>query len=284
MKKCQRHIKNKMPTRTFMNNKSNNDVPIDAEPIASTEKSAEKKTPIAPKQERAIWAIVPAAGLGRRMGSDLPKQYLTINKKTILEHTLTRLLSVESITAIVVVLDENDQVFATLPCAKNTRLMTAFGGKERCDSVLSALIALQQKVASNDCVLVHDAARCCILPSRVSELIACLKDDNVGGLLGVPVSDTLKQVDGHRKSTQTLDRSIVWAAQTPQLFPYDLLKLSLEKAIAANEVITDEASAIEFSGLQPQMVMGHYDNIKVTHPNDILIAGAIMDYQSLMIK
>ncbi len=267
-----------------MNNKSNNDVPIDAEPIASTEKSAEKKTPIAPKQERAIWAIVPAAGLGRRMGSDLPKQYLTINKKTILEHTLTRLLSVESITAIVVVLDENDQVFATLPCAKNTRLMTAFGGKERCDSVLSALIALQQKAAASDCVLVHDAARCCILPSRINKLIAYLKDDKVGGLLGVPISDTLKQVNEHDKSLQTLDRDMVWAAQTPQLFPYDLLKLSLEKAIAANVPITDEASAIEFCGLHPQMVMGHYDNIKITHSNDIVMAKAIMDDQSLTLK
>jgi 2-C-methyl-D-erythritol 4-phosphate cytidylyltransferase len=235
-------------------------------------------------QKTAVWAIVPAAGLGRRMGRDLPKQYISINNKTILEHTLARLLSVESITAIMVVLDEDDQYFATLPCADNPRIMTAVGGRERCDSVLSALRALAQKVCANDRVLVHDAARCCVLPSRVEELITSLKDDEVGGLLGVPVSDTLKQIDSHKKSTQTLDRSIIWAAQTPQLFPYDLLKLSLEKAIAANEVITDEASAVEYSGLQPQMVMGHYDNIKITHPNDITIASAIMTYQDLSIE
>lgn len=264
-----------------MNNDSNNNDPIDAQLTASTEKTVDELSPSAPHQARAVWAIVPAAGLGRRMGSDLAKQYLTINKKTILEHTLSRLLSVELITEIVVVLDVNDQVFATLPCSKDTRVTTAVGGKERCDSVLSALVALQQKAAANDCVLVHDAARCCILPSRINKLIAYLKDDKVGGLLGVPISDTLKQVNEHNKSLQTLDRDMVWAAQTPQLFPYDLLKLSLENAIAANVPITDEASAVEFCGLHPQMVMGHYDNIKITHSNDIAMAKAIMDDQSL---
>jgi 2-C-methyl-D-erythritol 4-phosphate cytidylyltransferase len=183
-----------------------------------------------------------------------------------------------------VVLDKDDQFFATLPCANNVRIMTAVGGKERCDSVLSALLALQQKITVNDRVLVHDAARCCVLPSRVDELIKSLKNDKVGGLLGVPVSDTLKQVNSHNKSTQTLDRNMVWAAQTPQLFPYHLLKQSLETSLADKQMITDEASAIEYSGLQPQMVMGHYDNIKITHPNDILIARAIMDYQSLTIE
>jgi 2-C-methyl-D-erythritol 4-phosphate cytidylyltransferase len=236
------------------------------------------------KDDVAVWAIVPAAGLGRRMGSNLPKQYLTIHNKTILEHTLSRLLSIKSIAAIMVVLDKDDQYFAKLPCADNDRIMTAVGGKERCDSVLSALFALQNKIKANDRVLVHDAARCCVLPSRVEELITSLKNDKVGGLLGVPVSDTLKQVDAHHKVTQTLDRNIVWAAQTPQLFPYDLLKQNLEKSLAANQLITDEASAIEYSGLQPKMVMGHHDNIKITHPNDIFIASAIMNYQDLIIE
>jgi 2-C-methyl-D-erythritol 4-phosphate cytidylyltransferase len=232
----------------------------------------------------SIWAIVPAAGLGRRMESKLPKQYLTIHNKTVLEHTLSRLLSIKSIAAIMVVLDKDDQYFAKLTCANNNRIMTTIGGTERCDSVLSALFALQHKIKANDRVLVHDAARCCVLPSKVEELITSLKNDKVGGLLGVPVSDTLKQVDSHQKSTQTLDRSIVWAAQTPQLFPYDLLKQSLENSLAAKQLITDEASAIEYSGLQPQMVMGHHDNIKITHPNDILIASAIMNYQNITLE
>lgn len=251
---------------------NNNNLPTDTDQKDSVQK------------DFAIWSIVPAAGLGLRMESDLPKQYLSINNKTILEHTLTRLLSVESITAVMVVLDENDQYFKTLPCANNPRVMTAVGGKERSDSVLSALIALEQKVSVNDRVLVHDAARCCILPSRVDDLIKTLKDDKVGGLLGVPVSDTLKQIDRHKKSIQTLDRSIVWAAQTPQLFPYNLLRQSLEKSLADKQVITDEASAIEYNGFKPQMVMGHYDNIKITHPNDIPIASAIMNYQRISIK
>ena len=253
-------------------------------PTVLIERAVDKKKLAEFRQDQPVWAIVPAAGLGRRMGSDVPKQYLTINSKTILEHTLSRLLSVESITAIVVVLDANDDIFATLPCAKNIRLITAVGGKERCDSVLSALSALQQKAAVNDWVLVHDAARCCVLPSQVNNLLTCLQDDKVGGLLGVPVSDTLKQVDECKKSKQSLDRSIVWAAQTPQLFRYNTLKLSLEEAMAAGALITDESSALEFNGLRPQMVMGHYDNIKITHPNDLLIASAIMNYQALMLE
>ena len=133
-------------------------------------------------------------------------------------------------------------------------------------------------------MLVHDAARCCVLPKQINKLIVSLSDNSVGGLLGVPVSDTLKQVDPYKKSRKTLDRTRVWQAQTPQLFPYHLLKESLEKALAAKQVITDEASAIEYSGFQPQMIMGDYDNIKITHSNDIPIANVIMNHQDLSIK
>ncbi len=233
------------------------------------------------RDNSSTWAIVPAAGLGQRMGKELPKQYLTINGKTILERTLERLLSIESIAAIVVVLNKDDKYFETLSSAKNARVMTAIGGRERCDSVLSALNSLQGKVSAADSVLVHDAARCCILPTHVEQLIASLKDDKVGGLLGVPVSDTLKQVSDKNRITQTLDRSTIWQAQTPQLFPYSLLKNSLEKALIDQQKITDEASAIEYCGLQPQIIMGHYDNIKVTHPDDIAIASAIISHQNL---
>ncbi len=232
-------------------------------------------------RKSSTWAIVPAAGLGQRMGKELPKQYLTINGKTILERTLERLLSIDSITAVVVALNKDDTYFRGLSIAKNSRVMTTIGGRERCDSVLSALHSLQHKAFDGDCVLVHDAARCCILPTRIEHLITTLKDDKVGGLLGVPASDTLKQISDKNNITQTLDRTSIWQAQTPQLFPYTLLKNSLEKALCDQQVITDEASAVEYCGLQPQMVMGHYDNIKVTHPDDIAIASAIISHQNL---
>lgn len=232
-------------------------------------------------RQPSIWAIVPAAGLGQRMGKALPKQYLAINGKAILERTLERLLSVDSITAIVVVLNKDDEYFSGLPSAKNARVTTAIGGRERCDSVLSALYSLQDKVSAGDCVLVHDAARCCILPTYIEHLITTLKGDSVGGFLGVPATDTLKQADNKNKVIQTLDRRNIWQAQTPQLFPYSLLKSSLEKALENQQEITDEASAIEYCGLQPQMVMGHYDNIKITHPDDLVMASAIINHQNL---
>jgi len=234
-----------------------------------------------PHRPTSTWAIVPAAGLGQRMGKELPKQYLTINGKAILERTLERLLSVDSITAIVVVLNKDDKYFSDLPSAKSTRVMTAIGGRERCDSVLSALHSLQDKVSVGDCVLVHDAARCCILPAYIEHLITTLKGDDVGGFLGVPASDTLKQADDKNKVIQTLDRNNIWQAQTPQLFPYTLLKNSLEEALKNQQAITDEASAVEYCGLRPQMVMGHYDNIKITHPNDLVMASAIISHQNL---
>lgn len=233
------------------------------------------------QRNSSLWAIVPAAGLGQRMGKELPKQYLTVAGKAILERTIERLLSIKSITTIVVVLHKDDQHFEALANAKNPRVITTLGGQERCDSVLSALISLSDKVSNGDRVLVHDAARCCILPTCIEHLITTFKNDKVGGLLGVPVSDTLKRVSNTNKAMQTLDRNTIWQAQTPQLFPYSLLKNSLEKALADQQKITDEASAMEYCGFQPQMVMGHYDNIKVTHPDDIAIASAIINHQNL---
>jgi 2-C-methyl-D-erythritol 4-phosphate cytidylyltransferase len=226
-----------------------------------------------------IWAIVPAAGSGRRMGQAQAKQYLSLSDKTLIEHTLTRLLAIDAISEIVVALSETDTNFEALPLAKHPKIQTTLGGRERSDSVLAALNSLQQKARSSDWVLVHDAARCCIRVAAINRLLDELSDDEVGGILGVPASDTLKSVSPHSRIQATVDRGSIWQAQTPQLFRYGLLRDALQQALGQNLAVTDEASAVELAGYQPKMVRGDYDNIKITHPEDRVIAAAILQQQ-----
>ncbi len=229
-----------------------------------------------------IWAIVPAAGIGQRMGSTLPKQYLPINNQTVIEHTLNRLLEVDVITEIIVALNQLDQQFSSFPLSENPKIITVTGGQERSDSVLSALNSLQKKAKLSDWVLVHDAARCCIRPAAIDAMLEMLAEDRVGGILGVPSSNTLKHVGPDNKITKTIDRQMIWQAQTPQLFRYGLLRDALQNALSQGEAITDEASAVEFAGYQPRVVMGHHDNIKITHPEDLAIAEVVLKQQSLL--
>ena len=229
--------------------------------------------------QNSIWAIVPAAGTGRRMGGEVPKQYLPLQGKTVIEHTLERLLQLESITGIIVALNQLDNRFSQLPISQHAKIHTVIGGKERSDSVLSALNSLQKKAKLSDWILVHDAARCCILPEKVQTLLQTLASDEVGGILGVPASDTLKQVNSEQKILTTLDRQTVWQAQTPQMFRFSLLRDALQQAQHYERAITDEASAVELAGFESSMVMGHHDNIKITHPEDLAIAAAIMQRQ-----
>ncbi len=227
-----------------------------------------------------IWAIVPAAGIGQRMGSTLPKQYLSVNSQTVIEHTLNRLLEVDVISEIVVALNQLDQQFVSFPLSRHSKITTVIGGQERSDSVLAALNSLQKKAKLSDWILVHDAARCCIRPSAIYTLLETLAEDKVGGILGVPSSDTLKHVDSDNNIQKTVDRNVIWQAQTPQLFRYGLLRDALQHALKQGEAITDEASAIEFAGYQPKMVIGHHDNIKITHPEDLAIAEVVFKQQS----
>ena len=232
----------------------------------------------------SVWAVVPAAGSSRRMGGELPKQYLPLMGKTVLEHTLERLLGVDTITAIVIALPPHDNRFSSMPISQNNRILQVVGGLERSDSVLSAVNSLQKKAKLSDWVLVHDAARCCVRTDKINELVQILAEDEVGGLLGVPACDTLKQINSEQKILTTLDRQNVWQAQTPQLFRYGLLRQALEQAKHHNQTVTDEASAMELAGHEPLMVLGHHDNIKITHPEDLAIAGAIMQQQLTDLK
>ncbi len=224
-----------------------------------------------------IWAVVPAAGVGKRMQADRPKQYLLLAGKAVLEQTITRLLQADVFSAIAVAVSREDPYWPELACSSHEKIVTAAGGKERADSVLSALRSLRDKASDDDWVLVHDAARPCLTSSDVHKLIETLKKDDVGGILALSSHDTLKKSQGSHVS-ETIDRSIIWRALTPQMFRYGMLKQALEQA-EGNPAITDEASALEMQGLQPKIVEGRSDNIKITRPEDLALAQFYMEQQ-----
>ena len=226
-----------------------------------------------------FWAVVPAAGVGKRMNADRPKQYLELAGKTVIEHTLLRLLSAEVFTAVAVAISEEDPYWPDLDVSAHKKIITAAGGKERADSVLSALKAIRTVASDDDWVLVHDAARPCITTIDIHHLIDSLKTDEIGGILALSSHDTLKSVQGDNIIVGTLDRSHIWRALTPQMFRYGLLKNALEAA-EGNAAITDEASALELQGMQPKIVEGRPDNIKITRPEDLALAQFYMEHQN----
>ncbi|WP_413492450.1 2-C-methyl-D-erythritol 4-phosphate cytidylyltransferase [Morganella psychrotolerans] len=228
-----------------------------------------------------VTALIPAAGIGTRMQCECPKQYLIIAGKTILEHTLAILLAHPRISQVVVALHPDDTVFRTLPVAQHPRIRTVTGGGERADSVLAGLDYLAAHVTEKSWVLVHDAARPCLHISDLNRLLAVLSEENMdgqirGAILASPVRDTMKRgvtLSGHTGIDHTVDRTQLWHALTPQFFPLHLLRTCLQQALSQRAVITDEASALEFCGYQPLLVTGRADNIKVTQPEDLVLAG-----------
>ncbi len=217
-----------------------------------------------------FWAVVPAAGVGKRMNADRPKQYLPLAGKTVIEQTLTSLLRAEVFSAISVAISAEDPYWPELAIAKHSQVVTAPGGRERADSVLSGLMVLGGQAEERDWVLVHDAARPCLTSHDIHRLINTLMDDPVGGILALPSHDTLKDVQS-QTIFGTLDRSHVWRALTPQMFRYGMLRAALQAA-AGNPAVTDEASALELQGWQPKIVEGRPDNIKITRPEDLPLA------------
>lgn len=229
-------------------------------------------------QSFQCWAVVPAAGVGKRMQADRPKQYLPLAGKTVIEHTLSRLLESGAFEAVSVAISAEDPYWPELEISKHPNIVTAPGGKERADSVLSALKFLEGKAAENDWVLVHDAARPCLTASDIQRQISTLQDDPVGGILALSSHDTLKQVDGDT-ITATIDRKQVWRALTPQMFKYGMLRDALQQT-EGNPAITDEASALELLGYKPKIVEGRPDNIKITRPEDLALAAFYMSQQA----
>lgn len=220
-------------------------------------------------------ALIPAAGGGSRIGAETPKQYLPLLGKPLIWHALKTLVSVAAIQRVFVVLSPDDSLWDGYDWSDfaGRLIVLRCGGATRAESVTNGLRAMREQVTASDWVLVHDAARCCLTPAHVERLIAEVGDDPVGGLLAVPVADTLKRAQEDLRVTATVPREKLWQAQTPQMFRHGMLLDALERA----PIVTDEASAIEALGLQPKLVAADATNLKVTYPLDLQLAGWILE-------
>lgn len=222
-----------------------------------------------------IWAVVPAAGIGKRMQSDKPKQYLKLVDRTVIEHTIDRLLSVDQVKGIVVSIQPGDPYWTGIRIESDKPVLVAAGGEERCHSVMSALDVLSKQPAytpETTWALVHDAVRPCVSADDIQNLIDTAAGTESGGLLAVPVRDTMKRQDDDQRVRQTVDRTGLWHALTPQLFACGQLSRALETALAEGFLVTDESSAMEHAGHRPRLVQGREDNIKITRPADLRLA------------
>lgn len=220
----------------------------------------------------SYWVVIPAAGVGRRMGTDMPKQYLPLAGRTVIEHTLARTLQHPSVAGGYIALGAEDAWWDDTGYVNHPDLVRVDGGEERCHSVRNALLAMEGRVDADDWVLVHDAARPCVRRADIDRLIETVDDHPVGGLLGLPVHDTMKRTDDADQVISTVARERLWHAFTPQMFRYGLLLETLQTALLDGVQVTDEASAIEHAGHRPLMIEGHADNIKITRPEDLALA------------
>ncbi|MBV35927.1 MAG: 2-C-methyl-D-erythritol 4-phosphate cytidylyltransferase [Rickettsiales bacterium] len=220
-----------------------------------------------------IWAVIPAAGIGARMNSDIPKQYLKIEDKTILEYSVNRFLEHSKIYKVVVALSPKDTYWEELPFADNPRVLTTTGGKDRVDSVKAALTFIRENEAAEaDWVMVHDAARPCLSSRHIDDLITSKETSPDGAILAVGAIDTIKQANKRQTIEKTIDRETVWLAQTPQFFSLRTLSNAIDNALNEGQTITDEASAMEFAGYHPSLVIGSRKNLKITEQEDLLLA------------
>ncbi|HEX7437672.1 MAG TPA: 2-C-methyl-D-erythritol 4-phosphate cytidylyltransferase [Caldimonas sp.] len=226
--------------------------------------------------QRAVYhALLPCAGAGSRAGTSLPKQYASVAGKAVVAHALDALAQVERLASTLVVLAPDDAAFeghVALPIGSRVAVVRC-GGSTRAETVANGLAALvAQGAAADDWVLVHDAARCLIRAEWVERLIDACRDDPVGGLLALPVADTLKaERDG--RVAATLDRRATWQAQTPQMFRIGALRSALARA---GPEVTDEAGAMEASGQMPLLVTGALENFKLTYPADFALAERLL--------
>jgi 2-C-methyl-D-erythritol 4-phosphate cytidylyltransferase/2-C-methyl-D-erythritol 2,4-cyclodiphosphate synthase len=230
------------------------------------------------KQNNRYWVIIPAAGIGNRFGAKIPKQYLMLGEKTVLETTLSVFLANQQIEKIIIAISPNDNLWQTLAIANNEKIITCIGGVERADSVQACLDKLNELSAqANDWVLVHDAVRPYLTQNKLNQLITKLSDEPVGGLLAMPVRDTLKKAN-NEQSMETISRDNLWAAQTPQMFRYKILFDAMQMCANHHIVCTDEAMAVELLQYQPKFVLGALDNIKITYPEDLQLTNRKIEY------
>jgi 2-C-methyl-D-erythritol 4-phosphate cytidylyltransferase len=230
-----------------------------------------------------VYAIIPAAGIGTRMQSSIPKQYLPLSGSTVLLHSMRAILALPQVSRLIVALNQGDiwwhDTHDQLSADELERVQICEGGAERWQSVRAGLQCLTHQTECNEWVLIHDAVRPCV---RREDLLALLESctegagSRSGGLLAVPVTDTLKRADGHLSVQTTVDRSQLWAACTPQMFRARDLLLALERCADNAVTVTDESSAMEFCGEKPQLIPCHKDNIKITYPEDLQLAEWIL--------
>ena len=218
------------------------------------------------------WVAIPAAGIGSRMRGVVPKQYLDLLGRRVIEHTLSVFLDHPRIHGIVLALHPQDTEWPDCEYAGDARVATVSGGSERADSVLAMLDWLLARADPDDWVLVHDAARPCLSREDLDRLLARASAHPVGGLLGVPVADTMKRADVAGEVLETVSRERLWHALTPQMFRVGGLHRALSDALARGLAVTDDASAMELAGLRPLLVEGSRSNLKITRPDDLPLA------------
>ena len=228
------------------------------------------------------YLVVPASGVGTRMQSSISKQYLQLdNGLSVLDQTLSTLLNIKKIKGCVVAISEQDSLFSSSQFYNHSKLLAiATGGKERYHSVINALNSLKPFVKDNDWILVHDAARPCIEAEDVENLIQQLENQKIGGLLATKVVDTIKK-SSHQMVESTIERSNLWQAQTPQMYRFGILLNALNTAYNDGINITDEASAIEYLGLDSLLVESSKTNIKITSPDDLALANFYLNNSSI---
>ncbi|MDH3406815.1 MAG: 2-C-methyl-D-erythritol 4-phosphate cytidylyltransferase [Gammaproteobacteria bacterium] len=229
-----------------------------------------------------IWAFVPAGGQGRRMQSQVPKQYLPLLERPIILHTLERLCSHKQIQGVFAGIAANDPQWKKLASELEhlpTFLGTSEGGESRAHTVLNGLRMLTKNARADDWVLVHDAVRPCVRHEDIDKLISAVTGGEEGGLLAFPIADTVKHVDNAGRVTETISREGLWRAATPQMFQINKLTQALEQVMKSGKEITDEASAIEAAGGHPCVIACHNDNIKITLAEDLVLAELYLKQQ-----
>ncbi|MCJ8512726.1 2-C-methyl-D-erythritol 4-phosphate cytidylyltransferase [Acinetobacter lwoffii] len=226
-----------------------------------------------------LWVILPAAGSGSRFSKTELKQYQMIQERTVLEHTVARLNQLP-LAGYVLAIGEQDNVAKMLPFSSQEKAHFCLGGAERVNSVLNALTYLSQIASEDEWVLVHDAARPCVGLDCLQQLVNTAITNDQAAILAIPVRDTLKRVVTNFDIEETVDRSMLWQAQTPQMAKLGVLKRAIEQALQDGATITDEASALEHIGEQVSVVQGRSDNIKITYPDDLELAKLILQAQA----
>ena len=224
-----------------------------------------------------VWAVVPAAGIGRRFAGARPKQYAVLGDRPVIAHVIATLAAVRGVAGIVAAVAPGDTWWNDTAEGFAVRVATVDGGDERRDSVLNALDHLSTVARDDDLVMVHDAVRPCVELADIERVVAAARREPHGAILAAPVSDTLKRAGPEGSIDRTVNRSRLWRALTPQVFALGRLHAALRDSIENDSAVTDEAQAMELAGARPRLVEGSPGNIKITCPEDLVLARALLD-------